>query len=77
MDKKCSGDAKILSDTEHGLRYFLFHKHNSTRVLGHFFIDGQGFCQVLGLDRSCLASLLPKLDAVVEAGFCLVFHVVL
>ena len=24
-----------------------------------------------------LASFLPKLDAIVEAGFCLVFHVVL
>ena len=24
-----------------------------------------------------MASFLPKLDAIVEAGFCLVFHVVL
>ena len=27
--------------------------------------------------REALASFLPKLDVIVEAGFCLVFHVVL
>ena len=29
-----------------GLRYFLFQKHSSTRVLGYFFIEGRGFCDL-------------------------------
>ena len=44
--KRGSGDAKILLDTEYDLRYFLFHKHGSTRVLWYFFIEGQGFCDL-------------------------------
>ena len=41
--KRGSGHAKIILDTEFGLRYFLFQKHGSTRVLGYFFIEGRGF----------------------------------
>ena len=41
-----SGFVKIFLDTEYGLRYFLFQKHGSTRVLWYFFIEGRGFCDL-------------------------------
>ena len=44
--KRGCGDAKILLDTEYDLRFFLFHKRGSTRVLGHLFIEGHRFCDV-------------------------------
>ena len=46
MDKRGFGYAKVILDTEYGLRYFLFQKHGSTRVFGHFFIEGRGFCDL-------------------------------
>ena len=44
--KRGSGHAKIILDTEFGLRYFLFQKHGSTKILGYFFREGRGFCDL-------------------------------
>ena len=44
--KEVLATPRSLLDTKYDLRYFLFHTHGSTRVLGQFFIESQGFCDL-------------------------------